>query len=238
MVQPPLPDGYDYDFLSPEVFLNQLSVRDGHLVLAGGVGYRVLVLPSITAATPQWLRKLRELLRAGAVVIANGKPGQSPSLEGFPQCDAEVAEIADELWGPAKQGASIDREVGSGRLVQGCPLAGVLDEMGIGPDFRQLAPTPRALRRIHRQAGEADLFFVANPNTNAVAVECEFRVNGKQPEIWRAETGETEFPAIWRTNASHCSLPLRLHPLESVFVVFRQQASHLPVKDLECRSAE
>ncbi len=47
--------------------------------------------------TPAVARKIRALLKAGAVVIGP-KPKASPSLQDYPECDQEVRRIADEIW--------------------------------------------------------------------------------------------------------------------------------------------
>ena len=61
-------------------------------MLPGGMSYRVLVLPSVPTMTPALLRKVKELVAAGATVIGP-RPQRSPSLSGYPNCDAEVKRI-------------------------------------------------------------------------------------------------------------------------------------------------
>ena len=51
--------------------------------------YRLLVLPRLQTMTPGLLRKIKELVDAGATVIGQ-PPARSPSLAGYPQCDAEI----------------------------------------------------------------------------------------------------------------------------------------------------
>jgi hypothetical protein len=89
--------GYDYDACPAEVLM-KASVRNGRLVLPGGTSYAVLVLPEADAMTPQLLRKLQELIKAGLVVVGP-KPNRSPSLQNYPQCDEEVQRLAKEIWG-------------------------------------------------------------------------------------------------------------------------------------------
>ena len=75
-----------------------MSVKDGRLALPDGMSYRVLVLPEVPTMTPGLLRKVRDLVKGGATVIGL-PPAKSPSLSGYPQCDAEVRKVAEELWG-------------------------------------------------------------------------------------------------------------------------------------------
>src|SRR5690349_20311350 len=74
-----------------------MKVRDGRLMLPDGMSYRVIVLPSQRLMTPALLRKIRELVRAGAIVFG-APPHRSPSLSGYPECDAEVKQLVAELW--------------------------------------------------------------------------------------------------------------------------------------------
>ncbi len=93
---------YNFDGCTPEVVLNRMKVKDGRLVLPDGMSYRLLVLPQIDSMTPPLLRKIGELVKAGATVIGP-PPRQSPSLANYPQCDQEVQKLAKELWGSAPQ---------------------------------------------------------------------------------------------------------------------------------------
>jgi alpha-L-rhamnosidase/Glycosyl hydrolase 2 galactose-binding domain-like/Bacterial alpha-L-rhamnosidase 6 hairpin glycosidase domain len=95
---PPERPSYNYDGCAPETLIARMSVKDGRLVLPDGMSYRVLVLPNTPTMTPALLRKVKELVQAGATVIG-APPVKSPSLSGYPQCDSEVQHLAKELWG-------------------------------------------------------------------------------------------------------------------------------------------
>src|SRR5260370_13336093 len=97
---PALPAGYDYDAVNADVLLNGATVKNGRITLTSGANYAVLILPPDDAdMSPQMLERIRELVRAGATVVGP-RPQHSPSLAGYPQCDAQVKNLADELWGP------------------------------------------------------------------------------------------------------------------------------------------
>ncbi len=100
---PPQRLGYNFDGCAPETFLSRMTVKDGRLVLPEGTSYRVLVLPEQETMTPRLLRKIKELVAAGATVIGP-PPRKSPSLAGYPDCDAEVKKLAGELWTERKDG--------------------------------------------------------------------------------------------------------------------------------------
>ncbi|MBN1126464.1 MAG: hypothetical protein JXA82_15775 [Sedimentisphaerales bacterium] len=90
--------GYNFDGCSPNTLIANASVEDGRLKFPGGARYRLLVLPSFDTMTPNLLRKVRELVEAGATVVGP-PPRKSPSLMNYPQCDEEVASLAIDLWG-------------------------------------------------------------------------------------------------------------------------------------------
>src|SRR5262249_32028994 len=78
--------------------LTRMSVKNGKLVLPDGMSYRLLALRDSETMTPRLLRRIKELVEAGATVVGP-RPLKSPSLSDFPKCDAEVHRLAEQLWG-------------------------------------------------------------------------------------------------------------------------------------------
>ena len=111
---PPDRRGYNFDGVSPEVLIKTATVKDRRIAFPGGMTYRVLVLPRCEAMTPGLVRKIKELVEAGATVIGT-PPSRSPSLAGYPQCDEEVKRLAAEIWGTA---AEPRRTVGKGTVIR------------------------------------------------------------------------------------------------------------------------
>jgi len=225
---PPLPAGYDYDALSRELLLTRLSVHDGRLVLPDGMSYALLALPPTDAMTPEVARKIRDLVADGACVVGP-RPTRSPSLSDYPDCDAQVRRIGDEVWGDCDGKAVSVHAFGKGRVVWGQPLGDVLSGMGVGPDFTCTAEPGAELLYIHRTAGDADIYFVSNQTPASQAVTCSFRVAGKQPELWRPDTGAIEQAAVFTEAGGRTAVPIVLEPSGSVFVVLRErigQADH------------
>ena len=388
---------YNFDGCSPEALLTRMKVKDGRLTLPDGMSYRVLVLPEVETMTPALLRRIKELVAAGATVIGM-PPVKSPSLSDYPKCDEEVKELAEQLWGDSDAANSSDRQTafperafGKGRVVwditsvaapeenpvgrtkwvwypegnpaQAAPvgeryfrrrfnvepgqtivsarisltadnsfqlwvngqlagagsdwtrfytfdlthllkpgtnllavtaengaetpnpagliaslrvrfgdgrslqlntdsrwqsaqsktgswtaakelgsvgmapwnlpgntgpkyqfpafdlIAGVLEKMGVPPDFE----ADTKLRYIHRRDGGADIYFVANPETNWVGATCAFRVSGKPPEIWNPMTGQIIRQPVYQEKDGETFVPLWLEPVGSRFVVFRER---------------
>jgi len=113
---PPGPGGVAFDGCPPETLLAAASVKDGRIIFPDGMSYRVLVIPERETMTPMLVRKVRDLVAAGATVIGP-RPRKSPSLAGFPGCDAEVEAIAGEVWGDCDGVKVIEHAFGLGRVI-------------------------------------------------------------------------------------------------------------------------
>jgi hypothetical protein len=224
-LQPAVRAGYDYDMAAPEVVLTRMSVKDGHLVLPCGMSYRILVLPPGDTMTPRLLRKIKELTELGATIVGT-PPKRSPSLEGFPECDTEVRQLAGELWGNCDGKNVKEHSLGKGKVIWTMSLADLLTQMGVPPDFEQRAKiSGAALRRIHRAINGADFYFVADSNPEAQTADCVFRVKGRQPEFWHPETGKIEKAVMWHEEKEGTVVPLKFDPAGAVFVVFRESST-------------
>lgn len=223
-VKPEPPEGYDFDFINTDALLNHASVKDGRIVLASGTSYAVLVLPETNRMTPHVLAKVRALVDAGGVVVGP-KPVASPSLLHYPKADAEVASLANEIWGAADGRSITEQTYGKGKVYWGLPLADVLALLNVPRDFEYSRPQPDTLlTAMHRRLPDGEFYFVSNQRDRAEEVRLSFRVAGKAPELWRADVGSIE-PAPYEIAGGRTTVPLRLEPREAVFVVFRQDAT-------------
>ncbi len=222
---PAVPSGYRYDECSAEALLARMSVQNGRLTLPDGMSYRVLVLPDNHGLmTPALLVRIKQLVADGATVLGP-RPTASPSLTGYPGCDQEVARLAAELWGDINGTSVAEHAFGKGKVISGRPLPAILSDLKTAPDFL----APGGLNWIHRQAGGADVYFVANPANSPREVSCTFRVQDRQPELWDPETGQCSPLAVYRSTPTGVTVPLRLNGSGSAFVVFRSVPAIDPV---------
>jgi hypothetical protein len=211
------PTRYGYDFASADVLTDQLSVEGNELVAKGGARYRLLYLGgSSRFMSLDILRRVAALADAGAVVAGDAPIGP-PGLNDDP---AEYARIVRRLW----SGSPVT-EVGKGRVIAGRDIEAALAVLGLAPDFDYVKP--RADSEIlfaHRRLADGDAYFVNNRQNRAEHVEARFRVTGKTPEIWRADTGTTE-SVSYRIEGGVTVVPLDFTAEDSFFVVFRKPAT-------------
>ena len=221
------PFGYDYDFSDPDSFA-QLQVREGRVVAPSGMSYRVLVLPPTRYLRPELIETVERLLNAGATVVGE-RPLGTPGLEGGPEAEKRLTEIANRIWGTSRRAAGYSIAIGQGRLYSGLPLDAVFADLDVAPDFtfREVEATGEdadaGVEYIHRRRGETEIYFVSNQEDRSRMIEAEFRVSGRVPELWSPESGAiAAAPTFRQTEDARMAVRLSLDPAGSVFVVFRE----------------
>jgi len=223
-LKPKPPEGYDFDYTNTDVLLNRMSVdAGGRLVLPDGMNYRMLVLPETDRMTVPVLRKLSELVKGGATVVGP-KPTRSPGLGGYPKADADLHNLADELWGDLDGISRTKRSCGKGTIIWGLSPSAILAELKIPRDVEYSRALDTRLSWIHRRSGTTDVYLVANETERPQDMEVRFRSAGREAELWHSDTGAIE-PAEYNIMADRTTVPLHLAEGESVFVVFRLAAS-------------
>lgn len=220
-LSPPPPAGYDYDSLCTRDLMT-MRVEDGRVKLPSGMAYRVLVLPAEKRMRPEVLEKIRQLVDGGATVFGT-RPTKSPSLASYPNCDDRVQHSAAAIWRGENVFSSDKSSLGE-----------ILRKQDLPPDFEVAGlDQDHDVRYLHRRARHADIYFVTNQRSRLDRVNCVFRTVGRQPYLWRPESGEIEPAGIWtETEDGRTQVSLQLGPEESVFVVFvvfaetKSQAPH------------
>ena len=78
------------------------------------------------------------------------------------------------------------------------------------------------IKEIHRNANGTDIYFVANTARSAGTAKCNFKVTGKQPELWDPVTGTMRnLPQFVESNGI-ISIPMKFDSAQSFFIVFRK----------------
>jgi hypothetical protein len=221
-ITPDLPHGYAFDFVNSAVVLQLLTVQDGFLATPSGARYRLLYLGgSSQHMSLAVLEKIHDLAEAGAM-IAGRRPLSSPTLTDDP---IAFEHLAGRMW-PAGKTVT--------RIGKGCVFAvdnpdGALERMRLVRDFDAGAGgADSGIMFVHRKLADGDIYFVDNRNAQAETLAARFRVSGRTPEIWHAETGAAS-PVSYRIDGDITEVPLNMDGDESLFVVFRKPAAKLSV---------
>ncbi|MCX7826687.1 MAG: glycosyl hydrolase, partial [Verrucomicrobiae bacterium] len=94
--------------------------------------------------------------------------------------------------------------------------------LNLPPDFEWRASAPDAeVLYIHRRVGEAEVYFISNQQYRQAEGAAIFRVAGKSPEWWDPASGAIRPLPEYHEEAGRTTVPLRLDPAGSGFVVFR-----------------
>ena len=217
--------GFDYDVTNTDILLNGLSVVDGKITLPHGPFYEVLVLPEQPDMQPVVLKKVMELVKAGAIVIGP-KPERSPGYYEMKKNDDIVNSLGDELWGDCDGETVFENKYGKGKVIWGKEVKTVLEDINIGPDFDFVGNVEnKQLDFIHRKMDGADAWFVRNTSDEPVSGDGLFRITGRKPEYWDPVTGSI-VPVMVYTEAKDATrIPLTLDAYGSVFIVLVDEES-------------
>ena len=228
-----MPDrkGYNFDGCSPRILMNRAKVKDGKIVFDGGASYELLVLPQVESMTPELLKKIEYLLQQGATIIGNPAK-QSPGLTNYPHCDKEVKLLSKKMWRNL-QIPTHETEIkyGKGKILWGgnysksdanelypnySTTANYLKSIGVFPDFQ----ADGTVRYIHKKLPNKELYFVSNRTNNKTKLNCNFRVEGKYPQLWNPMNGEIRELPEFETKNGITTIPLQFNEYESYFIIF------------------
>ena len=215
---PNLPAGYGFDYVNADALIHMFHAANGRITTASGMNYRLLALdPYSKHMSLPVLRAIYELVEQGAVV-AGPKPTDTPSLA---DNQAEFTRLSQELFG---DGTGV-HTLGKGKVFAGQDAASALAALNVAPDFDHTKSQPDTrIAFVHRKLAGADIYFLDNRNDRDETIDATFRVAGKAPELWHAETGKSE-PASYAIANGRTTVPLHLEPWGTVFVVFRKPAT-------------
>lgn len=219
--EPALPNGYSFDYINGEVIKTRLAVKNGNLVLPDGMKYRILVLPKLETMRPELLKKIKELVRQGAIVLGP-RPSRSPGLQNYGQADLEIRQLTAELWGNINASTIKVNHYGKGMVIDGMNLEDALKLADAIPDFKTDAAD--SILFTHRALKDGSIYFISNQENKTIQLKPEFRIAGKIPELWDATTGYIRDLPEYTQKTKTTAVPLQLAPYQSVFVIFRKQS--------------
>jgi hypothetical protein len=132
---------------------------------------------------------------------------------------AEFKKLNDDLFG---DGTGV-HSVGKGTVYAGQNAEAALKALSVPPTLS--IPSRRAIPEscLCIASWRCRLYFLDNRNDRDETVDASFRVTGRAPELWYAETGKSG-PASYRIADGRTTVPLHLEPWGTVFVVFCKPA--------------
>ena len=194
-----IPVGYQWDYLSPNALLDQISCRKGVLSSASGTQYKVIWMDrNMDYVSLPVLRKLAALAKEGAW-IGGAKPKFPASLS---DDKAEFDALVSELFGRKN-------------VVETSDLQAFLDKAGVAPDVI-LAD---GCRYLHRTLSDSEVYWINKPSREDADVTLSFRVSGLKPTLWHPDNGSVE-DVSYAVKGGRTEVSLHLVPDDAVFVVF------------------
>ncbi len=214
---PNVPAGYGFDYINADGLIHALDVSDGRITTKSGMSYQLLVLdPYSKHMSLPVLRAIRKLVEQGAIV-AGEKPTDTPSLADNAD---EFKKLSDELFG---DGSGV-HSIGKGKVYAGQDAETALTALNVAPDFDHTKPeSDTRILFVHRKVTDGDIYFLNNRSDRDETIDASFRLTGKAPELWYAETGKSEV-ASYKIADGRTTVPLHLEPWGTVFVAFRKPA--------------
>jgi hypothetical protein len=195
---PNIPAGFEFDFVNSSALINVINAQNGKLVAKSGNTYNVLMLDESTKLmTLSVLKQIKTMVEAGIKVIG-AKPEKSPSLS---DNDAEFQTIANEIWSKSNVTS--------------------FDKINIQPDVIISNAKNKILYR-HRQSTEHEIYWLDNRSDASTEAEVSFRVSGKVPELWNAQTGKLE-KVSYQIKDGRTIIPLKFESWEAYFIVFNEK---------------
>ncbi len=216
--------GFDYDVTSTDGLLHRISVTSGILQTTAGIRYQALALPRSHILPLAALELAQRYVQAGGVLIG-ARPLRSQGI--VTETEAKTfSQIVDALWTACEKSVDHHVAIGKGQLFCTDSSRDALKTINLSPDFETPSGQTAALDYIHRQSADADIYFIRNTQPNALQTTVTLRINGRQPEIFDAVTGEVHQTLLFTPTADHrTSVSLALEPYGSVFLLFRHPAA-------------
>ncbi|MCK5468304.1 MAG: hypothetical protein KAI99_07345, partial [Cyclobacteriaceae bacterium] len=143
--------GYDYEVINTEILLNNLTVKDGKLILSNGANFSLLALENEDAINPYVLIKLKELADQGAVIVGD-KPGKITEIKNSPLSKNDGGNLINQLWTNAT-----DKK---GKIFSGITPIEMLNDLNVSPDFNYSDKESFLLDYIHYKKDELDFYFI------------------------------------------------------------------------------
>ena len=220
------PEGFRYDYCTRDALLNRMSVRNGRICTKGGNSWSVIWLPDNHKMLPSTVRKLREMVECGAVIIGDrpllcGTLVKSASVESAAGVGPESFKCdCDVLWGDGTAGIHY---VGKGKVLSGMKLDEALAALGIKPDVLEAGEGFSGAGWLHRKDSSSDWYFIASGRDRSFSGTLDFNASG-EVSIWEPVSGARK-KAVCSRNGERTEVVINLPYAGSCFVVFERKGT-------------
>ncbi len=215
--------GYDYEVINTEILLNDLTIKDGKLALSNGSFFSMLALENEETINPMVLTRLKELARAGAVIVGE-KPKRVAEITGDVDSGDKWEKLINKLWTNINDPSQFKRPVRN-KIYSGITPREMLSALKVTSDVDYTDNETFLIDYIHYQKNDMDFYFVRNTSEQWISRECGFRQKSKVPEIWDPITGEIIPVPVYHEEDGYVKIPLTMAPFDSYLVVFRREAA-------------
>jgi hypothetical protein len=107
----------------------------------------------------------------------------------------------------------------------GQTLQEVLEGLKLTPDVSYTKDNANTvIYSVHRKAADREIYWVNNRTKDVINPTITFRVTGKVPELWFAETGKTE-PLSYSIENGVTKVQLHMEGEDALFVIFKNKAT-------------
>jgi hypothetical protein len=197
--------GYAYDSFNMDV-LNTATVKNKEVIFASGATYKILIIPGKTALNPnyqymsyQTIKKLLDLIKAGAKVIISEKPSFQNGIKQNSKADFD--QVVNQIWGgefkmSSNKGTKF-KTYGEGVIYKGPINDNTFEPMGIQPDFgafeKDSIPSARHAKKIafvHRSAKNEEIYFISNQENKQRTLDLFFRQTNSEAVIFDPVSNE------------------------------------------------
>jgi hypothetical protein len=203
--------GYSFDLVSDRQLAGVTFSRGA--LQAGGLNYKVVVLPEMRFIPAETFEKLKQLARQGAtVVVRKSLPADVPGLHNLDTRRAAFKSFVSDLsfsdtTTPGVRGAS----VGAGRLLLGDDLTKLLAHAGT----RREAMVEQGLRFTRRSHAGGGLYFILNRGNAPVEGWVPLARGASSAAVFDALTGEAGMTQLRTAPGGGREVYLQLAPGES-----------------------
>ncbi len=202
--------GFGLDFFDDGALEQLGRVEKGALAM-GRNRYRMIILPGVETIPATTYEALERFATGGGILVATRRlPKLAPGFLAAAADHAKITETSRRLF----EGASPSAHFFEAETTE---LAAKLAAL-LPPDASVSASAPD-IGFVHRRAGAADIYFVANTANVRRNVEATFRAKGA-PALWDPMSGQANAAAVVRRGQDTVTLALDLEAYGSRIVVF------------------